>query len=115
NVALKNVEQIIADRNDLKALKNVLRGRQFDVVVDTNCYTPQQAQNLTQALQSATGNITVISSAAVYADNAIQPPSENEPTDGAAIWAEYGKEKSGMEEIYRSASDHYDQCIMLRP
>ena len=115
NVALKNVEQLIADRNDLKALKNVLRGRQFDVVVDTNCYTPQQAQNLTQALQSATGNIIVISSAAVYADNAIQPPSEDEPTGGAAIWAEYGKEKSGMEEIYRSASDHYDQCIMLRP
>lgn len=115
NVALENVEQLIADRNELKALKNVLKTRQFDVVVDTNCYTPQQAQNLTQALQSVTGNIIVISSAAVYADSAIQPPSENEPTGGAAIWAEYGKEKSEMEEVYRSASDRYDQCIMLRP
>lgn len=115
NVALKNVEQLIADRNDLNALENVLKGRQFDVVIDTNCYTPQQAQNLTQALQSVTGNIIVISSAAVYADSAIQPPSENEPTGGAAIWAEYGKEKSEMEEVYRSASDRYDQCTMLRP
>ncbi|WP_374834003.1 NAD-dependent epimerase/dehydratase family protein [Paenochrobactrum pullorum] len=115
NIVLAGVEQLIADRNDINALKTALMGRHFDVVIDTNCYTPLQAHYLTQVLQETSRNIIVISSASVYADDATQPPTEKEPTGGASVWSVYGKEKSGMEEVYRLASHAYDKCIILRP
>lgn len=112
---ISGTEQLVADRNELTSLEAVLKGRRFDIVIDTNCYTPQQARLLNQALRNVAGNIAVISSAAVYADHATLPPTENEPTGGASVWGDYGKDKSDMEGVYHEAGSDYDKCVILRP
>ena len=75
--------QLTADRNDPSALASALGDRRFDAVVDTNCYTPQQAGMLVEALGGRVATAVVVTSVAVYADNVRQPPTETEPTGGA--------------------------------
>ena len=95
--------QLTADRNDPSALASALGDRRFDAVVDTNCYTPQQAGMLVEALGGRVATAVVITSVAVYADNVRQPPTETEPTGGAAAWADYGRGKTEVEHVYAAA------------
>ncbi len=105
--------QLTADRNDPSALAAALGDRRFDAVVDTNCYTPRQAGLLIEALGERAPTAVVISSVAVYADNVRQPPAETEPTGGASAWADYGRNKTGVEHVY--AAGGFAAATALRP
>ncbi|OWK25642.1 hypothetical protein AJ87_08155 [Rhizobium yanglingense] len=87
NCPVSGTEQLTADRNEPAGLREVLEGRAFDVVIDSNCYTGAQARDLITALAGRTPAALVISSAAVYADAAAHPPTESEPTGGGSAWA----------------------------
>ena len=105
--------QLTADRNDPSALAAALGDRPFDAVVDTNCYTPRQAEILIEVLDGRAAAAAVISSVAVYADNVRQPPTETEPTGGASAWADYGRGKTAVEHIY--AAGGFAAATALRP
>ena len=105
--------QLTADRNDPSALTAALGDRRFDAVVDTNCYTPRQAEILIGALGGRVATAAVITSVAVYADNVRQPPTETEPTGGASAWADYGRGKTEVEHVY--AAGGFAAATALRP
>ncbi|RJT28510.1 NAD-dependent epimerase/dehydratase family protein [Mesorhizobium waimense] len=100
---LIGVEQLIADRNDAKAVTSALLDREFDCVIDTNAYTGEQARIMVTALAGRVTRAAVISSAAVYSDGAATPAREIAPAGGGSAWAEYGRGKVEVEEVYREA------------
>lgn len=106
-------KQLIADRNERDALDAALAGLQFDAVVDTNCYTGEQAEKLVASLPAGIGRAVLISSAAVYADNAQTPPDEANPIGGGSVWADYGIEKTVAERVY--AQSGFASAVALRP
>jgi nucleoside-diphosphate-sugar epimerase len=112
---IASTEQLIADRNDGAAVQRALLGKSFDVVIDTNCYAPEQAAVLAKVLEGRSERLVIISSAAVYGDGARQPPAEDEPTGGASVWGSYGTGKSAMEGIYREQSASWRSCVVVRP
>lgn len=110
---IEGTEQLSSDRDDHDALHEILKGRTFDAVVDTNCYTGRQAQDLISALGGRVPLAVMISSAAVYADAAAHPPSESAPTGGSSAWGEYGREKTEAEAAYRDGG--FRTAVALRP
>jgi nucleoside-diphosphate-sugar epimerase len=105
--------QLIADRNDRDALDAALAGQQFDAVVDTDCYTGEQAEQLVASLPAGIDRAVLISSAAVYADNAQTPPDETSPIGGGSVWADYGVEKTAAERVYAQAG--FASAVAFRP
>jgi nucleoside-diphosphate-sugar epimerase len=106
--------QLIADRNDAGAMKAVLRGKAFDVVVDSSCYVPEQARGLLSALDGRCVQLIWISSAAVYATHASSPTRESEPLAPPSAWGPYGDAKARSEEIVAGAAAACD-IVILRP
>lgn len=106
-------KQLIADRNERDALDAALAGLQFDAVVDTNCYTGEQADQLVASLPVGVDRAVLISSAAVYADNAQTPPDETSPIGGGSVWADYGVQKTAVERVYARAG--FARAIAFRP
>ena len=112
---IEGAHQLVADRNDGEALSAALHGERFDVVIDTNCYTPAQARGLIDVITGSAPRVVAISSASVYADAAFQPPRESEPIGGASVWGDYGRDKSAMEDVYRASAARFDYCGLVRP
>jgi nucleoside-diphosphate-sugar epimerase len=106
--------QLVADRNDAEAVEAALLGRAFDVLIDVNCYTGEQAAIMIAATEGKVRRALVISSAAVYGNNAKLPPTEDEPIGGAAVWSPYGQDKTKVEDAYRAAKQ-FGSCIVIRP
>ncbi len=106
--------QLVADRNDADAVEDALLGRAFEVLVDTNCYTGEQAAIMIAATEGKARRALVISSAAVYGNNARMPPTEDEPIGGAAVWSPYGQNKTKVEDAYRAARQ-FGSCVIVRP
>ena len=113
SVLVAGTDQISVDRNDRSAMTAALSNRHFDVAIDTNCYTPEQADILLSAVSCR--RIAMISSVAVYADRADTPPDETQPVGGAPIWSTYGADKAKAEDIYRATADRFDSCSIFRP
>lgn len=113
NRPLGGVEQLTADRNDAKAVATAMDGKCFDCLVDTNAYTSEQAGIMVSALAGRVKQAAVISSAAVYADGAATPAREIDAIGGGSAWAEYGRGKAEVEEIYRTAG--FPVCAAFRP
>jgi nucleoside-diphosphate-sugar epimerase len=113
SVLVAGADQITADRNDASAMTAALSNRQFDAVIDTNCYTAEQAEILLSAV--AVPRIAMISSAAVYANRADTPPDEAQPVGGAPIWSTYGTDKAKAEGVYRAAAGRFESCSIFRP
>ncbi len=110
---IEGTGQLLADRDRPEQMMTALAGASFDAVLDTNCYTGAQAHALIAALGQRTPRAIVISSAAVYADDAAQPPDETQPTGGASVWGAYGADKSAAEQAYGQAG--FAHCVLLRP
>jgi 2'-hydroxyisoflavone reductase len=73
-------ETIVGDRHhDLSAL----RGRSFDLVVDTCAFAPDAVASLLDALSSTIGRYALVSSASVYANFAKPGLTEQAPTSRA--------------------------------
>jgi 2'-hydroxyisoflavone reductase len=68
-----NVETLIGDRN---GPLDVLKGRDWDVVVDNSGYFPRQVQQSTQLLKGHAGHYIYVSSISAYAD--LTPPGVDE-------------------------------------
>ncbi len=115
NRPVPQTRQLSADRNNAQAFKSALENMQFDAVIDTNCYLPEPAQLVVETLGGRVGRVLMVSSASVYADTAADIPTENAPIGGAAVWGEYGRDKSASESVYRDAAHRFDDFVAIRP
>lgn len=60
------VQRLIIDRNDPETLMRAFQHRNWDIVFDQSCYTPQHARDTIMALDGKTGRYLFTSSQAVY-------------------------------------------------
>ena len=102
------VKLLLADRH---ALGDKLRSFHFDVIFDMTAYTAADVNDLLDALSSYDDYI-LLSSSAVYPENAPQPFTEETPTGPNKFWGKYGTDKQEAEEtlIKRNPS-----AYILRP
>lgn len=82
-------EQLTANRNSAHQMNLALEGRSFDCVVDTSCYTGEQASIALQALGNRIGYLIEISSSAVYVEDDAIPMNEEHPTGKSPQWGSY--------------------------
>jgi len=109
------IESIIGDRNqDL----NKLVGRKWDAVIDTCAYRPEEVTSLCQAIGTATGHYTLISSISAYGDPARVGLSETHALSkpltapGPEITAKnYGPLKAAAE----LSAAAFAQTLIIRP
>ena len=102
-------ERIVADRSSDLA---VLRGREFDAVIDTSGQLPEDVERSAQLLRGHAGRYLFVSSRSVYADNATIGLDEDaalleEPFD------EYGPRKVRCERAVQAAFG--DAATIVRP
>ena len=94
----KGAHQIVADRNDDRAMRDALRGHTFDVVVDWIVFTPAQASADIALFEGRTGQYIFISSASAY-----QKPAAHylitESTPLANPFWQYSRDKIACEEL----------------
>ena len=110
-----DVEQIRGDRDGDVEL---LRGREFDVVMDTSGYEPRVVEQSIQALKNAADLYVFVSTISVYSDFDKDRISEsapllgpNDPSQDAG--SEYGALKVGCEAQVRSAFG--ERSLIVRP
>lgn len=113
-----DVEEVLGDRDrpdDLAAL----RGRSWDAVVDTCGYRPRQVALAVDAVGSATGHYTYVSTGSVYADPSAPPLTEDSPVaeppedeDAVTVADAYGALKVGCERTVVAALR--DRALVLR-
>lgn len=89
------VTLIEADRNKLG---DVLKGYQFDAVLDINAYMAKEVEGLLDALDSF-DDYVLISSSAVYPEYETQPFTEKTPVGENKFWGSYGTDKIAAEEV----------------
>lgn len=102
------VTLIEADRNQLG---DVLKGYEFDAVLDVTSYTCEDVKNLVEALGTFKEYV-FISSSAVYPETLPQPFREEQPGGPNSIWGAYGVNKLAAEEYLR---ENVPQAYILRP
>jgi len=114
--ALAGVEQLTADRN---ADLGLLRGREWDAVIDTCAYYPRQVQALLAAL-SGQPHYTLISTISAYGDHSRPGLREDaalaEPLfdhEDPISMANYGRLKSACEKIATTAAAA--RSLIVRP
>lgn len=88
----KGVKLIQADRDNIG---EVLRNYHFNIVIDT-AYTSDDVEKLLNAIGSYDEYI-LISSSAVYPENASQPFTEDTPLGINKFWGKYGTDKMEAE------------------
>ncbi|WP_328855605.1 NAD-dependent epimerase/dehydratase family protein [Microbispora hainanensis] len=111
--APEGVTHLRADRDDEDALRRVLGGRHFDVVIDQVCYTPVQAAVALRAFAGRTTRYVMTSTVEVYAhldgpphtedvvDPATWPVATDLPWDDPAFLdASYGEGKRQAEAVF---------------
>jgi 2'-hydroxyisoflavone reductase len=99
-----DVEKLVGDRNENL---DALRGRSFDVVVDTSAYLPRHVRSVVEVLDGHIGHYSFVSSASVYAghqrvgadetDPVAEVPPDVDIDDAGAIDANYGPLKAACE------------------
>ena len=104
----EGVTPIIADRH---ALGDLLKGYDFDAVLDITAYTRRDVEDLVKALGSVKDYI-FISSSAVYPETLPQPFTETQPPGLNSIWGAYGSNKLDAEQWL---AEHLPQSYILRP
>lgn len=115
NRPVPQTRQLSADRDDKAAFRLAVQDMQFDAVIDTNCYNPEQARLVVEVLAGRTSRVLMISSASVYAEPEGDLPEEHATTGGAAVWGDYGRDKSAAETVYRRAIGRFDDFVAFRP
>ena len=87
-----------ADIRDLAAVRKVLAGQQFDVVVDFLAYTPEHVQADLDLFAGHIGQYMFISSASAYQTPPVTlPMRESTPLDNP-VW-QYSRNKIACEEL----------------
>lgn len=102
------VTLIEADRSQLG---DVLKGYQFDAVLDINAYTAKDVEDLLNALDSFEDYV-LISSSAVYPEYEKQPFTEETPVGENKFWGSYGTDKIAAEEVL---TKRFPNAYIIRP
>lgn len=97
---LEGVETLIADKNDTERIKDLLRGRMYDTVVDFLCYTAVDAEKSFALYSQFATQYVFISSRAVYTQDQNYAPFSEDAPKLRVSWS-YSKEKWASEERLR--------------
>ena len=117
-ISAKNVTQLICDRNDVAAMKQVLAGKAFDYVIDVSWQDVSWVKHLCEALDfKPVKKLVFISSSAVYDVEHLQIPFKEEDTLAEnKYWTFYGQGKIDAEKYYTEfMQKHSTNLVMLRP
>jgi nucleoside-diphosphate-sugar epimerase len=112
----EEVERLRGDRTDPAQLKNVLGGREFDLVVDTTLYTGAEAEVTVELFSGRVGRYVFLSTGQVYLVRiGLQRPFKEEDYDGPVMpeplksdegnhsnWL-YGFDKREAEDVFARA------------
>jgi dTDP-glucose 4,6-dehydratase len=91
--------QVIANRNKRDELEVAAAGLpDFDVLIDTSCYTRRQSQLAVASFGKKTDHWIHLSSAAVYLDPRTEVPNESALIGGTEMWGAYGQNKADVDE-----------------
>ena len=111
-----DLEHIAGDReHDL----HLLRGRQWDAILDVNGYVPRIVGATAHGLEKYCGHYTFISTISVYGDVGVDGPKESSPLatlkeDTEEVTGEtYGALKAQCEAFVREAAP--DRALIVRP
>ncbi|MHC1787028.1 MAG: NAD-dependent epimerase/dehydratase family protein [Christensenellales bacterium] len=99
---LAGAEQITLDMDDEKAVRDLLRGRHFDVVAEFIAYTPQQVARDIRLFNGLCGQYLFISSASVYRKPTLSPLI-TESTPAHNPWWQYSRNKMACEDLLMAA------------
>ncbi len=117
NRKMEGVVQLLADRNSSENLREARKslgsGAFFDAIIDLSSYTPEQTRLAWQYFSDITKHWIHISSASVYLESSI-PPDESFPIGGAAVWGDYGVQKS-LIDIFLLDTAQLTPVTILRP
>ena len=113
------ITQITCDRHDTETLARLLRGKEWDAVVDFCAYEPGDISSLLQTIPGRTGQYIYISTCSVYAPGGVYPKSEASPHlegGGGDPGLEYAFKKSVLEkEAVPACTAKGAHLTILRP
>lgn len=110
---------IRGDRTKITDLDRLATSGEWDTVVDTSAYIPEETHRVAAALEPVTNTYLMVSTVAVYRDWPSQPTTESSPvfayppTDSAEQ-AGYGALKAGCEAVIQEVFGP-DRTLVLRP
>lgn len=98
---IAGTRHMACDRRNPDALKRARDALPLlDLLVDCCAYDAAEAEAAYKALGPKAKQWFHISSAAVYADTAIEVPDEDAPIGGAPVWGDYGVGKSAIDRLF---------------
>jgi nucleoside-diphosphate-sugar epimerase len=112
----EEVERLRGDRTDPEQLKQVLGGREFDLVIDTTLYTGAEAETAVEIFRGCVGRYIFLSTGQVYLVRVgAEPPYKEDDYEGPVMaepsssdiseyenWR-YGFDKRAAEDVFASA------------
>jgi len=105
-----------ADRNDLNDVLRACKGIDFDIVVDSSAYSPEQTKIAIQAINHGIKHYIHISSASVYIDENVYPYTEDSKRGANSVWGEYSMNKYLCEELlFKQYRENGFPVTILRP
>ncbi len=112
------ITQIKCNRYDFDMMKNALKDKQFEIVIDVSCLCSEQAKILTQALDTQVlEKLIFISSSAVYKIDDLKAPfAETDLLGVNSFWYDYGTNKIEAEDYYKEyINSTKASLVILRP
>ncbi len=112
---VEGTTQLVADRHDYSQMEAVGRNAgSFDVIIDTSAYTARATEIAWEAFAPKSRHWIQLSSAAVYRETPNRYPREDDQIGGAAVWGDYGADKSACDE-FLLARARTTPVTILRP
>ena len=109
----EGVQALIADMNDLEAVKQQIMGLSFDCVINFIIMTKKQAQQNIDLFMGKTKQFILISTVCVL-DHELTCRIDEESSKGNA-YSLYGQEKAACEELFLNAYHHGFPVTIVRP
>ena len=107
----KQIDGVSLINCDRTMLKNRLKGKYFDVILDITAYNEYDIKTLLSSGVEFNDYI-FISSSAVYPETNPQPFTEEQPRGKNSIWGDYGLNKLKAEKYL---TDNFSPAYILRP
>ncbi len=111
----ERVKQIVGDRKDARAFERTFESSRYDVVVDTICFTPEEAESDVRAFGGRCEQLEFCSTVCTYG---VEMPSGvlvDEQFPQRPI-TDYGRDKLACERVFlRAAAERKFALTILRP